>query len=84
LRALSAQIEGLASREPGLMLFEDTQWSDPASLELLDQVVDRVPPLRLLLIVAFRRSLRRGSAGRTSWRRSSGFCGCGRCFRCPP
>jgi predicted ATPase len=34
LRALVAQVEGLAARAPVLMLFEDAQWSDPTSLEL--------------------------------------------------
>jgi tetratricopeptide (TPR) repeat protein len=54
LRALVAQIEGLAARQPVLMLFEDAQWSDPTSLELYDLIIDRVPALRVLLIVTFR------------------------------
>jgi predicted ATPase len=48
------QVEGLALRQPVLMLFEDTQWSDPTSLELLELVIDRVPALRTLLIITFR------------------------------
>jgi tetratricopeptide (TPR) repeat protein len=36
------------------MLFEDAQWSDPTSLELYDLIIDRVPALRVLLIVTFR------------------------------
>ena len=54
LRALVAQVEGLAARQPVLMLFEDAHWSDPTSLELLDLIIDRVPALRLLLIITFR------------------------------
>ena len=54
LRALVAQIEGLAARQPVLMLFEDAQWSDPTSLELYDLIIDRVPALRALLIITFR------------------------------
>jgi class 3 adenylate cyclase/tetratricopeptide (TPR) repeat protein len=54
LRVLVAQIEGLALRQPLLMLFEDAQWSDPTSLELLDLIIDRVPTLPLLSIVTFR------------------------------
>jgi class 3 adenylate cyclase/tetratricopeptide (TPR) repeat protein len=54
LRALVAQVEGLAARTPVLMLFEDAHWSDPTSLELLDLIIDRVPALRLLLIITFR------------------------------
>jgi tetratricopeptide (TPR) repeat protein len=54
LQALVAQVEGLALRQPVLLLLEDAQWSDPTSLELLDLIVDRVPALRVLLIVTFR------------------------------
>jgi class 3 adenylate cyclase/predicted ATPase len=54
LRALVAQMEGLAARTPVLMLFEDAQWSDPTSLELHDLIIDRVPALRVLLIITFR------------------------------
>jgi class 3 adenylate cyclase/predicted ATPase len=54
LRTLVAQVEGLAAQQPVLMLFEDAQWSDPTSLELYDLIVDRVPALRVLLIVTFR------------------------------
>jgi tetratricopeptide (TPR) repeat protein len=54
LRALVAQVEGLAARTPVLMLIEDAQWSDPTSLELYDLIIDRVPALRALLIITFR------------------------------
>jgi predicted ATPase/class 3 adenylate cyclase len=54
LQALLTQVEGLAARQPVLMLFEDAHWSDPTSLELYDLIVDRVPALRVLLIITFR------------------------------
>jgi class 3 adenylate cyclase len=44
LQALVAQVEGLAERQPVLLLFEDAQWSDPTSLELLDLIIDRCSP----------------------------------------
>ena len=50
LQALVAQVEGLAARQPVLMLFEDAHWSDPTSLEFLDLIIDRVPALPVLLI----------------------------------
>jgi class 3 adenylate cyclase len=53
LQALVAQVEGLAARQPVLMLFEDAQWSDPTSLELWDLIIDRVPALSVLVIVTF-------------------------------
>ena len=39
---------------PVLMIFEDAHWIDPTSLELFGRVVDRIPTLRVLLIVTFR------------------------------
>src|SRR5262249_61012634 len=41
--ALSAQLEGLAAKQPVLIIFEDVQWIDPTSLELLAATVEHVP-----------------------------------------
>jgi class 3 adenylate cyclase/predicted ATPase len=54
LKALMAQVEGLAARQPVLMVIEDAHWIDPSSLELLDLTVDRVPTLAVLLIITYR------------------------------
>ena len=54
LRALVAQVEGLAAHHPVLLLFEDVHWSDPTTRELLDLLIDRVPNLGVLLIITFR------------------------------
>jgi predicted ATPase len=53
-QTLLALIEGLAARQPLVMVFEDAHWADPTSLELLDLVMDCVPALALLLIITFR------------------------------
>jgi class 3 adenylate cyclase/predicted ATPase len=49
-----AQVEGLAARQPLLMLWEDIHWSDPTTLESLDLLVDRAATLRVLVILTFR------------------------------
>ncbi len=54
LRALLAQVEGLAARQPLLMVVEDAHWIDPTSRESLDLTFDRLPNLRVLVIVTFR------------------------------
>jgi predicted ATPase len=54
LKTLMAQVEGLAARQPVLMVVEDAHWIDPTSLELLDLTVDRVPSLPVLLIITLR------------------------------
>jgi class 3 adenylate cyclase len=54
LEALIRQLEGLARRQPVVMVFEDAHWIDPTSRELLDLTVGRVRGLPMLLIVTFR------------------------------
>ena len=36
------------------MVWEDVHWSDPTTRELLDLLIDRVPTLRVLVILTFR------------------------------
>jgi predicted ATPase len=49
LEALTAQLAGLASQHPLLMIFEDVHWIDPTSLEVLNRTVDRIKTLPSLL-----------------------------------
>ena len=54
LQVQLAQIEGLAARQPVVMAFEDVHWSDPTTRESLDLIIDRMPALRVLVIITFR------------------------------
>ena len=54
LEALMRRLEGLARRQPLVMVFEDAHWIDPTSRELLDLLVERVVSLPVLLILTFR------------------------------
>ena len=54
LHAQLAQLEGLVARQPVLMVWEDVHWSDPTTRESLDLLIDRVPTLRVLVILTFR------------------------------
>jgi class 3 adenylate cyclase/tetratricopeptide (TPR) repeat protein len=54
LQAMVAQVEGLAARQPVLLVVEDAHWADPTSLELFELIVERASSLPLLAIVTFR------------------------------
>jgi class 3 adenylate cyclase/predicted ATPase len=54
LAALLGELEGLAQQRPILLIFEDAQWADSSSLELLDRIIERAARLPMLLILAFR------------------------------
>ena len=54
LDALNAQMEGLSRVRPLLMIFEDAHWADPTTLEVFGRCIDRIPNIRVLLLVTFR------------------------------
>jgi predicted ATPase/class 3 adenylate cyclase len=54
LEVLIRRIERLSRQQPVVMVFEDTQWIDPTSHDLLDLAVERVRSLPVLLIMTFR------------------------------
>ena len=54
LGALRDRVEGLAKKQPLLILFEDAHWADATSLEVLDLLLRIVPRLPALLLITFR------------------------------
>ncbi|SFQ33173.1 Adenylate and Guanylate cyclase catalytic domain-containing protein [Bradyrhizobium sp. Ghvi] len=52
--ALVCQLVALAQRRPIMIVFEDMQWIDPSSRELLDRTVDRVASLPVLVLITYR------------------------------
>ena len=54
LEVMLKQLDGLAAKQPVLMIAEDAHWFDPTSLEWFDVVVDRIDRLPILLVVTFR------------------------------
>jgi DNA-binding response OmpR family regulator/class 3 adenylate cyclase/predicted ATPase len=54
LTVLLAMMEQLAAQRPVLMIFEDVQWFDATTLELLALAVERVPRLPILLVATTR------------------------------
>ena len=54
LEAFNSQLEFLSRVRPVLMIFEDAHWTDPTTLEAFGRTVDRIRPLRVLLLATFR------------------------------
>jgi predicted ATPase len=54
LAALLGRVSRLAAKRPVLMVFEDLQWVDPTSLELVCHLVDQMPGLPVLMLATFR------------------------------
>jgi predicted ATPase/class 3 adenylate cyclase len=54
LSALLDQMEGLARKQPVLMMFEDVHWADATTLEVIDLSIERVRRLPVLLMITYR------------------------------
>ncbi|MFF2351072.1 ATP-binding protein [Kitasatospora sp. NPDC058115] len=54
LAELLFSVAEFSSREPLLLLVDDLQWADPASLRWLDRLTQRLATLRIVLVVAVR------------------------------
>ncbi|HEX5165209.1 MAG TPA: AAA family ATPase, partial [Thermomicrobiales bacterium] len=52
--AFRAVLDGLAGRDPALVIFEDVHWADEATLDLLRYLGRRIGPTRALLIATYR------------------------------
>lgn len=53
-RVLVDLTEAAARRQPSVVLFEDIQWADPTTLEVLDLLIDRVRSFPLLIVLTHR------------------------------
>ena len=54
LRALVDVIGAAARDRPSVVLFEDVHWADATTLEVLDQLVERVKDMLLLIVLTHR------------------------------
>ena len=54
LTALVSHVAALSHQSPLLIIFEDAHWTDPTGLELFSRIIDKIPTLRVLLLITFR------------------------------
>ncbi|MEX0961161.1 MAG: AAA family ATPase [Burkholderiales bacterium] len=54
LSALTGLISGLAQNGPVLAIFEDLHWSDPSTVELIGQLVNKLATLPLMIVTTTR------------------------------
>lgn len=54
VRTLRLLLAGLSQQAPSVLILEDVHWMDAASAEVLTQVLQAVPGMRLLVLAAYR------------------------------
>lgn len=65
LRAFMRRFAGFSRRRPALVIIEDAHWLDSTSLELLENIVERLPPAPMLILVSFRPEFQPAWIGRS-------------------
>ena len=54
LQTVITVIEAMAAQHPVLVSVEDVHWIDPTTLELLNQMIERIRDSRVLIVISFR------------------------------
>jgi class 3 adenylate cyclase/tetratricopeptide (TPR) repeat protein len=54
IAAQIAQVVGLAAQQPVIMVLEDAHWADPSTLEVFAGLLERIEPIRVLLVITYR------------------------------
>ena len=54
LEALVHHVQSLATRSATLFIVEDAHWIDPTTRDLMTQIIDHIPQIRVLLLITFR------------------------------
>jgi class 3 adenylate cyclase len=54
IAAQISQVVGLAAQQPVIMVLEDAHWADPSTLEVFAGLLERIEPIRVLLVITYR------------------------------
>ncbi|HET9880066.1 MAG TPA: BREX system ATP-binding domain-containing protein [Candidatus Limnocylindria bacterium] len=67
VHALGALLRARAAQRPMLVVLDDLQWADPASLAVVEELLDVVPQLRMAVAATYRTGWSHGWEGRSAY-----------------
>jgi adenylate cyclase len=65
VHALGGLLRAASERRPMLVILDDLHWADPASLAVVEELLDLLPELRVMLLATYRSSWSHGWEGRS-------------------
>ena len=67
VHAIGGLLKAASQREPMLVVLDDLHWADPASLAVVEELLDILPGLRVVLMATYRSNWSHGWEGRSAY-----------------
>ena len=67
VHAIGGLLRAASQREPMLVVLDDLHWADPASLAVIEELLDILPGLRVVLLATYRSNWSHGWEGRSAY-----------------
>ena len=67
VHAIGGLLRAAAQRDPMLVVLDDLHWADPTSLEVVEELLDILPNLRVVLLATYRSNWSHGWEGRSAY-----------------
>jgi class 3 adenylate cyclase/tetratricopeptide (TPR) repeat protein len=67
VHAIGGLLRSASERQPMLLVLDDLHWADPASLAVVEELLDVLPTLRVMLLATYRSSWSHGWEGRSAY-----------------
>ena len=67
VHAIGGLLRASSQREPMLLVLDDLHWADPASLAVIEELLDILPGLRVVLLATYRSNWSHGWEGRSAY-----------------
>ena len=67
VHAIGGLLRSASERQPMLLVLDDLHWADPASLAVVEELLDVLPALRMVLLATYRSNWSHGWEGRSAY-----------------
>jgi adenylate cyclase len=67
VHAIGGLLASMSRRQPMLLVLDDLHWADPASLAVVEELLDVLPALRVVLLATYRSNWSHGWEGRSAY-----------------
>ena len=67
MHAIGGLLRSASEKKPMLLVLDDLHWADPASLAVVEELLEVLPGLRVMLLATYRSNWSHGWEGRSAY-----------------